>query len=58
MNNYGNAPTKLIELYENYIYSVVRNGDIKLSRVEFICNLRILKLYHFFMSQLINTHFS
>ena len=57
MNNYGNAPTKLIELYENYIYSVVRNGNIKLSRVEFVSNLRILKLYHFFMSQLINTHF-
>ena len=57
MNNYGSPPTKLIELYENYIYSVIRRGQINLSKLEFISNLKIIKLYYFFMSQLINTHF-
>ena len=57
MNNYGKSPTKLVELYENYIYAIIRNGKINLSCKEFINNLKILKLYYFFMSQLINTHF-
>lgn len=57
MNNYGKPPTKLVELYENYIYAIIRQGKINLSCEEFINNLKILKLYYFFMSQLINTHF-
>lgn len=57
MNNYGKPPTKLVELYENYIYLIIRNGKINLSCEAFINNLKILKLYYFFMSQLINTHF-
>lgn len=57
MNNYGKSPTKLVELYENYIYAIIRHAKISLSREEFINNLKILKLYYFFMSQLINTHF-
>tara|TARA_Y100000385_G_C13085368_1_gene636135 strand:+ start:1381 stop:1914 length:534 start_codon:yes stop_codon:yes gene_type:complete len=57
MNNYGKSPNKLVELYENYVYSIIRHGKINLSCEEFIKNLKILKLYYFFMSQLINTHF-
>ena len=27
MNNYGKPPTKLVELYENYIYAIIRQGE-------------------------------
>tara|TARA_B100000902_G_scaffold390656_1_gene439975 strand:- start:607 stop:1143 length:537 start_codon:yes stop_codon:yes gene_type:complete len=54
---YGEPPDKLNQLFEHYLFNIINTGDIHLSRFNFMNSLRVLKIYHFFMSEFIHTHY-
>jgi hypothetical protein len=58
MCDYGNAPTKLKQLYEYYLINIMRHGDIAVSKFEFINNLLTHGLYTLFITEFINTYIS
>ncbi len=57
MNKYGKPPSKMDEFFENYLVSIMNFGNIRANKYGLMASLRLLKLYHFFMSQLINSHY-
>lgn len=57
MDKYGDPPNKMDEFFENYLVAIMNFGNIRVNKYGLMASLRLLKLYHFFMSQLINSHY-
>ena len=57
MNKYGEPPSKKHEFFENYLMFIMNNAPINTNKYALTCSLRLLNLYHFFMNQLIYSHY-
>lgn len=57
MNKYGEPPSKKDEFVENYLVAIMNYGTIRANKYGLMTSLRLLKLYHFFISHLIHSHY-
>jgi hypothetical protein len=57
MDKYGNAPDPKQQLYEYYVFHISNSGGLHLSKIKFISSLRILQLYYYLMSHLLECYY-